>query len=267
MKEFKKFWAFLKLSLLDRLEYRGDMIIYSFGSSFIPLMGLALWSATSNLSKLPYNQLDLIAYFIAAIYIGIITEMWQSWFISEDVLNSRLSTYLLKPYPVIFRYMIENLGDKVFKITTVNLAMVVIFFIVPSSVWTRFHFDPLTISMFLLSVVLGYIIVFLFEVLIGLSTVWFYDIGFLKSYMDLAYTLFAGRLIPLAFFPSFLSTLALFTPFRYTLSFPIEILLNKLTVSQLIQGFSIEIAWVIISLLLYQLVYRGFEKSYKGYGS
>lgn len=54
------------------------MVIFSLGSILIPLTGLAMLLAASNFGTLPHSQYELIAYFIAAVYIIVITEMWQS---------------------------------------------------------------------------------------------------------------------------------------------------------------------------------------------
>ncbi len=83
----RKLWVFFKIHLLARLAYRTDMVIYSFSSALFPLIGLSIWFTASNFGNLPYNQSEIVIYFIVAIYVGIATEMWQSWFISEDINN------------------------------------------------------------------------------------------------------------------------------------------------------------------------------------
>ncbi len=231
------------------------------------MMGLALWLTTANFGRLPFSDTELIAYFIAVIYIGIASEMWQSWFVAENVNDGTFSTYLLKPFHPIMRYIIDNFSDKIFKMTIVTIILFSAHFLIPQTVWGQFNFSPLIIALTLLSLSLGYIMMFLLEYSIGLSAVWFYDIGFLKTWIDLTYTIFAGRLIPLIFFPVALLNFSILLPFRYTVSFPVEIILGKLSSSQIVLGFIIEIFWVGAIFLIYKLIYKKFAKDFQGHGS
>lgn len=234
----------------------------------MPIIGLALWLTISSVnSNLPYTSSELILYFILAAYVGIVTEMWQAWFINERINDGSFSTMLLKPFPVFAKYMLENWGDKTFKITAFSLSLPIMYLIIPNTVWNQLDLSLLTILLFLLALIMGYLIMFFIELSIGFSSVWFYDISFLKSYNDLASTIFAGRFVPLIFFPGIIASVAIFLPFRYAISFPIEVLLNKLSFNQLILGFGIEIFWFILMFIVYKLIYRSFEKNYKGYGA
>ncbi len=148
----------------------------------------------------------------------------------------------------------------------ITLAAPLVYLLVPKEILSNFLITPESVALFTVALILGYLIVFMIELSVGLSTVWFYDIGFLKSYLDLANTFFAGKFIPLAFLPIFLSSLAIFLPFRYALAFPIELLLNKLDSNQIIIGFIIEVIWLGAMVFVYKIIRSLFNKSYKGYG-
>lgn len=263
----KKYWVYFKTCYQSRLEYRGDMVIYSLSSSFTPMLGLALWLATSNSGNLPFSNTELIAYFIAVIYMGIASEMWQSWLVAENVNDGSFSTYLLKPFHPILRYVIDNFSDKIYKMSMVTITLLIVYFIIPQAVWAQFHLTVISVFSSIIALVFGYIIMFLIEYSIGLSAVWFYDIGFLKNWMDLFYTIFAGRFVPLIFFPAILLNFAIFLPFRYTVSFPVEIILGKLSSSQIMLGFMIEAFWVGAIFLIYKLIYKKFAQDFQGHGS
>jgi ABC-2 type transport system permease protein len=263
----KKFWILIKQHTQLRLAYRGDMIVYSLASASLPLLGLALWLTTSNFTNLPYSQSELIAYFIVAIYVSIFTEMWQSWYMNESINNGSFSVYLIRPLGVIERFITELFSDKFYKMLSVSLLIPLAYFLVPKEVWGELSLNLIAISLFMVSVVFGFFILFLIELLIGLSTVWFYDIDFLKSYIDLANGFLAGRFVPLIFLPPILSNLAIFLPFRYAISFPIEILLNKLTFNAIILGFAVELFWLISMFVVYKIVFNAFVRNYKGYGA
>ena len=262
----KKFWLILKAHFQIRLEYRVDMVFYSISSILNPIIGLALWLTASNYTNLPFSKLELIAYFIAAIYIGIAAEMWQSWYIAEDINNGHFSTLLIKPIPLIGRYLAELFSDKLFKIIVITFSLPIIFVLIPKNVWQVFSITPVSLSLFALTLALGFMILFFIEISIGLATVWFHDVDFLKGLFDLANQIFSGRFIPLIFFPANLASVAFFLPFKYSVSFPIEILLNKLKVEQLLNGLIAEFIWLLLSILIYKAILFKFKDSYQGYG-
>lgn len=262
-----KYWALVKIHFQLRLAYRADMLIYSFSSALFPIIGLALWLTTAQFNNLPYSHYELIIYFMLAIYIGIATEMWQSWFISEEINDGSFSKYLLKPLSILQECISELISDKTYKMSMVTLLAPVVYLMIPRQIWAEVSVTLSSMLLFILALIIGFIIVFLIELTVGLSTIWFYDISFIKSYLDLANTLFSGKFIPLLFFPAFLSQINSFLPFQYSVSFPIEVLLNKLSMTQLIYGFSMEIVWLLITIVLYKIVYSKFKKNYQGYGA
>lgn len=242
------------------------MLIFSIGSIITPIIALALWLTASSHTSVSYNQNELILYFVFAVYVGIVTEMWQAWAINERINNGDFSTLLTKPFPILMNFILENLGDKTYKIATISLSVPLVYLLVPVNIWAQINISLVSTFLFLLALVMGYLIMFFIEMSIGLSAVWFYEIGFLKNYLDLATTIFAGRVVPLVFFPGILLSIANFLPFRYSISFPIEIIINKLGFSDIIFGFGIGIFWLILTFMIYKLIYKSFVKSYKGYG-
>lgn len=263
----RKFWLFIKFHFQARLEYRGDMVVYGLASALAPLIGLALWLAASNFGSFPYSQLDIIAYFIAVIYVSIITDQWQSWYINKDINSGDFSRLLIKPISMLFNYITENLSDSIFKISVITVVAPIAYILIPREVWSQFAINPLNITLFIIAIVLGYCVMFLLEMSVGLLAVWLYDIDFIKQFLDLSFDILAGKFIPLAFLPAFLFNVAIFLPFRYAVSFPVEILLNKLTSDQLMMGFAIEGGWLVVSFLIYKLLRSSFDKAYKGYGA
>lgn len=173
----------------------------------------------------------------------------------------------MKPISIFTTLCAENLSDKIFKITVITISAPIIYLIVPSGVWSQFLITPVSLLLFILAVVIGYLIFFLIEVTIGLTGVWTSDIDFLKFYLGIGSYIFSGSFIPLAFFPELLKTLSVFLPFKYTVSFPIEILLNKLTINKILEGYAVGLVWLVLSFIMYKIVFWRFNKSYQGYGA
>lgn len=243
------------------------MIVYSLGTVFTPLISLALWLSASNFSNLPYSKDELIVYFVAISYIVILTEMWQSWFMMEDIRNGNFSTLLTKPLSVFPRYCVENLSDKAYKIAVITFGGTAICLFLRINPLEYIHLNLFSGLLFVLSILLGYTIFFMIELSIGLSAVWLSDIDFLKNFLGMANAVFSGRFAPISFYPPALASIMTFLPFKYVAAFPADLLLSKLNTGQILMGFTIEIAWVIVSVGMYKIILKKFNSSYQGYGS
>ena len=78
--------------------------------------------------------------------------------------------------------------------------------------------------------------------------------------------LFNGSLIPLVFMPELLKRLMIFLPFRYIVSFPIELLMNSLDNLQILQGFLVLGIWMILIKLLLSFTYSKGVSKYSAVG-
>lgn len=241
------------------------MVIYALGSSSTPMLGLALWLATSTFGELPYSRAGLIAYFIGVTLLSIFTEQWQSWLMAEEIGNGQFSFSLLKPYSFYFNYMADKLSDVFFKAGVFSFLLLLAYFILAKGFVANLNITPLSIFLFAVSAIVGFLIAFTIEMTIGLLSVHFYDIDFIKRYTELFSLIFSGKFVPLAFFPGFISSLALILPFRYYISFPVEVLLNKLRFEELLIGLAIEFCWLILVVLLFKTIKSNFYKNYQGF--
>lgn len=260
----KKYLVYFKMNWQELFEYRGDIAIWTASGIIVPFVSLLLWLSVSANATLAYSAPEIINYFILVMVVNVLTGAWGSWFISEQINNGSFSRYLLKPISVFTEYLSQNLVEKLFKLAFMAIFLLLLIY--------GFHFnlklniDFFTLVLFLASLAMAIFMSFLFEVLIGLSAFWFHDIDFFKSSISLADGLFSGKVIPVLFLPQGLLTLSSYLPFRYMLSFPVEIILGRLTPSQIFSGFLTQTIWMAATYLTYRVVYEKGIKLHQGYG-
>lgn len=262
----KKYLMHLKFEWQALFEYRGSLFIYTVSSMVVPLIGLAIWLAVlASGASLSYTNSELILYFLLTIFVGNFTSAWSSPYLAEKINNGTFSIYLLKPYSFVLATAISNIAEKIYKLIFIIISFTgVIYFFIHNF---TFEMNVLQLALFLISLVMAAVIFFVLDIIIGLTAIWTHDILFLRNHFLVFNQFFSGRFIPLAFFPaSALQTIELL-PFRYTVSFPIEIILNKLSNEQLLKGLIIQITWVIVSIAAYKLILKLGIKSYQGYGA
>lgn len=246
------------------LEYRSDVLVWTVSGAIVPLVGLLVWLSISSTQTLKFTQSDLILYFIFVMIVEVMVGAWGSWFISEQINTGAFSKYLLKPTSVFTEYLSQNLCEKIFKLSF--LSIVILFLISSFSQNLNFSFNLINTFLFFISLLLAIFLTFVLDMVLGLSAFWFHEIDFFKNWIGLANQLFSGKLIPIVFLPGVLFNISIFLPFRYFISFPVEVLLNKITPIEILYGFLTQIFWVAVFFGLYKLIYIKGIKLYQGYG-
>jgi ABC-2 type transport system permease protein len=105
--------------------------------------------------------------------------------------------------------------------------------------------DPVTWLAFLVSLLLAVIVSFGFRLLYNIVAFWTLDNRGPAMIANLVGTLFSGFLIPVAFFPDWLSAIAHLTPFPAMLQIPVDIYVGVATGQALIVDLFVKLAWAI----------------------
>ena len=117
------------------------------------------------------------------------------------------------------------------------------------------------------SLVLGFILGFLFEVLIGLISFWFLEVSSLMFIWMLLNYFLSGHMVPLDVFPGSFGDLLKLLPFQYFAYWPAVIMLGKVSShAELAQGLLIEVGWVIVLLVLTRIAYWRGVRHYSAFG-
>jgi ABC-2 type transport system permease protein len=78
--------------------------------------------------------------------------------------------------------------------------------------------------------------------------------------------LFSGQIAPLSLLPHSLQVASKILPLYWTVGFPTELLLGKLTLSTVLTGIGIQIVWLIIALFLVRIIWRLGTRAYSAVG-
>lgn len=262
----QKFLAVLKMYNQKLIEYRADVILWTLSGIIQPVLALLIWTTLlSSGVKTGYNNSDILIYFLAAMLISSFTSVWSSYFIATDINSGQASRYLIKPFSLFLDHISWNVSEKIYKVS-ITFIVIVIFCLFNLDTIKQFHFSWVAFFLSLICLVSAAIIHFYFDLIVGVITFWTHDNDFFRNFNFVGFQLFSGVMIPIALLPSILQNLALILPFRYTLSFPAEVLLNRLTTFDLALGFAIQILWLIATIFLYNFLYRKGLKIYQGFG-
>ena len=244
-----------KLNLLGVLEYRGTFVIWVLGDVMGALISLGVWLAVSESgARLPMERSQLVTYFVARGLVSTLTASWLVHIVPDNVRDGDLSFKLLRPVTPLAHFLANNLGEK-----ALRLPLLVVFSLVAGLLFRaelRFPADSVTWLLFGASVLLAMAVAFLLDLVVTSLSFWLQDVWGIESAFRLAERFLDGGLIPLAFFPVWLTGMAYVQPFRYTLSFPLEILTGAVSESGLASGFAWQIVYAVGLYVLYRVEWR-----------
>jgi ABC-2 type transport system permease protein len=116
------------------------------------------------------------------------------------------------------------------------------------------------------SLIMAGLMSFLFDIVLGGLGFWFDDVaGFLRA-RAVIIPLLSGAVVPLELMPDELAGVTLIQPFRYLVSFPLEVLLGDVS-GGLLAGFGLQAGWLIIFAAGAALVWRLGIRTYSGAGA
>jgi ABC-2 type transport system permease protein len=265
----RKYLNIFRASLVERMAYRGDFLLGTV-LRFLPVLTtVLLWEAVfagSGKDRLAdFTRHQMIAYLLLIHISRMFSSMpGLAGGITRDVREGTLKKYLIQPLDMIGYLISYRAAHKTAYITTSFLPYAGLF-AVCSSYFDTFP-DPLTFTAYLLSLLLGFLVGFFFEVCIGMISFWVLEVTSLLWIIGTLNYFVSGQMFPLDLLPPFWQTLLKSLPFQYLAYFPAVVFLGKVQGADLVRGLLTEAAWALALMLLARfLYYRGLRR-YSAFG-
>jgi len=259
----------LRVSLTERLTYRGDFFLSTI-LRFLPMVTtILLWEpiyAGADETRLAgFDRREMIAYLLLVH----ISRMFSSMpglapGIARDIRDGTLKKYLLQPIDMIAYLVSYRAAHKLAYIATSSLPYALLFFL------CRDYFDgfpdALTLTGYVASLFLGFLVGFFFEAAIGMVGFWFLEVTSFLYVMNTLNFFVSGQMFPLDLLPPFWATLLKSLPFQYMAYFPATVFLGKVSGAGLAYGLLLEAAWALVFIGLARWLYRLGLRRYSAYG-
>lgn len=260
-----RYGALIRVAWLVDLQYRAAILIWLVLGVTQPMVMLAIWwSVAAGGAVGGYGQADFARYFFALLMVEQLTVAWDIWYIDRWIREGELNTRLVRPISPIHEAIADNLAYKVRAVLTVVAVWAAAAVFWPA---VRLPFDLLRWGAALPAVLLAGAIQFLVSYVCGLLAFWTTRA---TGVFELQYGLslfLAGRIAPLALLPPAVAAVAGVLWFRYTLSFPVEVLTGSVaTAGAYGRGLAMQVAWLAAWSLAYRVVWRVGVKRYEGVG-
>lgn len=258
--------ARLRNALVIQMQYRGALLIWGFSMFIQPLIFLVVWSNVSRSAGGAvggFSANDFAAYFITALLVNHLTFTWIMWEFEWRIRNGTLAGLLLRPVHPIHGDVAENFTYKIL----VLLAMLPAAGGLALLFEPRWNPEPWAVAAFFPALLLAAAVRFLVEWTLALGSFWVVRVAAINS-MYFAVNLFlSGQMAPLALLPEPIRVLANLLPFRWFVSFPVELLLGRITQREAMIGFAAQAAWLGLAYLLMTATWRASVRRFSAVGS
>lgn len=258
--------AFLRIALLEQLQYRASGAIWMIGSVLEPVVFLVVWSTVAQAqggSVAGFAPNDFAAYYVVLLIVNHLTFTWVMHDFQFRIQFGQLSFALLRPVHPIHEDVAANLAYKLVMMVVMVPALVILV------VAFRPHFAPVawSIACFVPALVLAFALRFLFEWTLALAAFWTTRISAINQIYFSLQMFLAGRVAPIALLPLWLRDTAHDLPFYYMVGFPVELALGRLTPAAVVSGFVTQLIWLTVVALLIAVVWRRAAAHFSAVGS
>lgn len=254
------------IEITASLIYRTQFVIYMLSTAVSVLVGLLIWlRLEASGADLPVDREFIVSYYLMLAIVRVLTSTWHSEYLAQIIREGQLNGWLVRPGSYLLNLIANNIAEKLVKIGAISLLLFPAWlayrhaFVLPANV--------LQWLLFALAIFLSAIIQFCLTTAIGALGFWMDDNAGIARGRHVISMVLSGELVPLALYPAWAMGFLEWQPFRYMLSFPLEVLLNTLSGSELAYGFALQLLWTSLFAWLCWFVWHRGLRSYSAIGA
>jgi ABC-2 type transport system permease protein len=253
----------LRIGLAEALAYRAQMLVWIL-STTMPLVMLALWSAVARDAPVGrFGGHRFVAYFLAMFVVRQLTGSWSFWQINMEVREGTLALRILRPVHPLLQYAMQSLAElPVRSLLSVPLASVVLFAVAGSELTT----DPVLWAIWTIAIAGGWLLTLLVNFAIGILALFVESSTKVMDVWLALFFVFSGYMVPIELFPPLLRDVIEWTPFRYQLGVPVEIMTNLHTRDEAIALVVRQWGMLVVAAGVVTLMWRRGLRHFAAYG-
>ncbi len=265
----RKYWVVAKSTWQVFLAHRLNMVLEVLGNLLTMGVAIGLWVAlyqrTGQEKISGFTESEMIRYLLIS---GFLTAtLWftaQGDHVMSDIHEGNLSKFLVKPLRYPFYNFVKVMTGKVFNFLCILLVIIPVLYFYPDLLRS---FNLVSVSLFLLFFMFAIIFQYLLFFSTALMAFWMEEAWGLTFVLRVIADVAAGAFLPLAFFAPFWGNIFNFLPFKYLVSVPVNILLGKIPLSNILYTFGGALVWLMILLFLTSFIMRRGLRRYSAVGA
>lgn len=240
-----KYLSIFITALQQAVAYRARTFLTLLANLIWVVMVYYLWRTVyaGNTAIQGFTWTQMRSYILLSYAINMLLSFPSAGRMMARVRTGEVAQDLLLPVNYLYGQFALALGAAVVEgglsaLFTLALGILVFDLLPPVS--------PAAMALFLISIGLGFLIKFLVAFMTTLLCFWTVNSLGLLWAQGAVIHLFSGTLIPLAFFPGGLRTLAEWLPFQGIVYTPVMIYLGRIQGPALLQALAVQVIWVVV---------------------
>jgi ABC-2 type transport system permease protein len=255
-----------RTTVATMFAYRASLLIWMIGQVLEPLIYLIVWSLVSNSSGGSvggYTTGEFAAYYILLMLVNQFTYTWIMWEYEYRIRQGSLSFALLRPVHPIHSDVADNISSKLITMPMILAAALVLSLIFHPTVSTH----PWAVALFFPALLLAFAVRFLLEWTLAQAAFWTTRVSAINQVYYVLMLFLSGQFAPLSLYPAPVQVIAYVLPFRWLISFPLDLFTGRLSVTEAFIGLGAQLAWLIVAYILFRVVWRAGVKVYSAVGA
>lgn len=248
------------------LMYRAEFVMFMISTVLAPAISLLVWrAALASGADLPVDEQYLTTYFVLLGLVSMLVSSWTSGYLASEIRLGHISKWLVRPGSTHFNGIANNISEKLIKIVALTPMIAALWWFFRDSV--ALPQDPLRWTLFLASIVAAAVMVYALDVLVASLAFWIDDIGGIDYARGLLASLLKGHVVPLVLLPAWSQGFVEVQPFRFTLSFPLELVVRDLSGQELATGMALQVIYPVLTVLAARALWRRGLRAYTAVGA
>jgi ABC-2 type transport system permease protein len=251
------YMTLIKCSFKQQIQYKWDLLFHITGDWFRIYIKICIWNTlliagSGNGSDFK----SLAAYTIVASMVMLLTKSHVADDLSDRVRSGMIAVDLIRPISLKWYYFFNQIGENLFNFLFEGILIAIISW----KIWNIPFPESKVIIPFVLCLMLGIIIMFYIQYIIGLLVFWMKDGTYTNMITYALFVLFSGIEVPLWFYPDWLRGIGQVLPFRFIVHEPIVMWLGQMGAREMAITLFMQVFWLIVLYLIERNLWNFIKK-------
>ena len=250
----KIFWAFARQAFQFISAYRFNFFM-ELVLAILRMYGIYwVWKIlyTQRPGAFGVSLEQMVTYGVMGMALELFIWSRPQWYMANQVKSGAIDTDLMKPLDFHFHMLARSVGETMMGITVLALPALLIAYLF---LGVQFPPDLSSTLMFIASLVLGFLLLFHLNFLLGSLAIVALDIRHISWAYFSVVRFLGGQIVPLWLFPPVIAAIAGVLPFKGTYFIPISIYIGRLKGAEAIQALEFQVVWLVALVLLSRLLW------------
>lgn len=265
-------WTILRISIEERLVYRGDFALGTL-MRFLPIVTqIFLWAAvfsampsSSGRQIVGYSYDNIIAYYLLTMISRAFSSMpGLASGIARDVRSGAVKKYLIQPIDMLGFLLLYRMAHKLVYYGVAVAPFALVFYLC-RGYFPGWPGGPAMLA-FAASLGMSFLLGFFIEATFGMLGFWILEVNSLLFVYMLLSFFFSGQMFPIDMLPGVWGEAVKLIPLQYLAYFPAAVFLGKVAGPELYWGLCIEFGWVVFFAVACRAAFHLGTRRYSGYG-